>query len=177
MKFVKLEDFFAFLICGVLGYAVAGLLPAGPWSVFVSMLVFYHLFIAWLLINASRKAHLALPMTMAVVTHLACLVVVVLYGMGASVIPYFWLLRYVIVVLALFERNWLFGGGAKEIAAVPVVAPASADAADAIAEATADDQEAWLQYLAQPNRPPRKPGTTVQNEYEQWLRARIKKRS
>ncbi|MGA3370499.1 MAG: hypothetical protein ABSC48_01935 [Terracidiphilus sp.] len=177
MKFLNPEDFFAFLVCGVLGSVVAWLLPAGPWSVFVSMLVFYHLFIAWLLINARNKAHLALPMAMAVATHLACLVVVILYGLGWSVIPLFWLFRYAIAVLALFERNWLFAGGTKEVEATPVFAPTSAQAVDAIEEATADDQEAWLQYLAQPNRPRRKPGATVQDEYEQWLSARVKKRS
>lgn len=40
--------------------------------------------------------------------------------------------------------------------------------------ATVDDYEEWLKYLAQPNRPPRKPGMSVQDEYKQWLLARAR---
>jgi hypothetical protein len=57
---------------------------------------------------------------------------------------------------------------------VPVTAVVNAIPVDvAIAEATAEDNEVWIRYLAQPNRPTRKPGLTVKDEYEQWLVARI----
>ncbi len=49
-------------------------------------------------------------------------------------------------------------------------------AAAVAAAATVDDYQEWLKYLAQPNRPPRKPGLSVQDEYKQWLVARAKSR-
>jgi uncharacterized membrane protein YhaH (DUF805 family) len=49
-------------------------------------------------------------------------------------------------------------------------------AAAVAATATVDDYEQWLKYLAQPNRPPRKPGMSVQDEYNQWLLARARAR-
>jgi hypothetical protein len=44
------------------------------------------------------------------------------------------------------------------------------------ATVTVDDYQEWLKYLAMPNRPPRKPGQTVQDEYKQWILARARSR-
>jgi hypothetical protein len=45
------------------------------------------------------------------------------------------------------------------------------------AQATADDYEVWLRYLAQPDRPTRKPGLSIKDEHELWLNARAKAKS
>jgi hypothetical protein len=46
----------------------------------------------------------------------------------------------------------------------------------AMSEATNEDQDAWLLYLSQPNRPRKKAGFSVKEEYEQWLVARVSAR-
>jgi len=51
----------------------------------------------------------------------------------------------------------------------------SAKAARAAA-ASLDDYQEWFRYLAMPNRPPRKPGMTVEEGYRQWLLERAKSR-
>jgi hypothetical protein len=80
--------------------------------------------------------------------------------------------------MAPFERDWLFSGNAqkKDVKKkkVPVTTAVIAIPVHvAIAEATAEDHEAWIRHLAQPNRATRKPGLSVKDEYEQWLVARI----
>jgi hypothetical protein len=60
----------------------------------------------------------------------------------------------------------------KEVRVADEKAAAVADAL--AATATVDDYQEWLKYLALPNRPPRKPGVSVQDEYKQWLLARAR---
>jgi hypothetical protein len=177
VRVVKPADFFAFLICTLLAHSVASFLPEGGWSVYGSMLVFYHLFLAWLVIDADRRGGLSPPIFSAIMTHLACLTFVIAYGTGRDVIPFFGFLRYAIFGLAVFERNWILAWGKKKKEEVPVTAPLSAAAATTIAQATADDYDAWLQYLATRNPLSRKPGMTIQEEYEQWMVDRAKSRS
>ena len=176
MRFLRPADFIVFLLCGALGYVVASLFPEGPWSPYISILVSYHLFLAWLVINASHQAGFALPIGPTIVTHLACLMVVIALPYIRHSVPMFWLIQYCIPALAPFERMWLFSAERKK-EETPIAAPVSVLAADVIAEATVEDNEEWLQYLAQPNRPRRKPGTSVGQEYEQWLLDRAKKRA
>jgi hypothetical protein len=176
MMFLKPADFIVFVLSGALGYVVASLLPEGPWSPYVAILVSYHLFLVWLVVNASHKTGFSLPIGSTILTHLACLTVVVALPYIRHSIPMFGLIRYCIPAMAPFERMWLFSAEGKKEAA-PIAALVSVTDSDVIAEATVDDNEAWLEYLAQPNRPYRKPGTSVGQEYEQWLAARIKKRS
>jgi len=168
---VKAADLVAFLISAFLGYMASTLVPAGPWANYTFILVFYHLFLAWLLIDAGHKTGVSLPIVTAILTHLACLAIIVFYGMGQHVIPFYRVLRFGIIALAIFERNWIFSGGKKK-QELPVVAPIST----VIAEATADDQEAWLNHLATRNPLSRKPGISIKDEYEEWLAARAKKR-
>ena len=60
---------------------------------------------------------------------------------------------------------------------VPVSKQKTEAAAAAIAASvTVDDYQEWLKYLAQPGRPPRNPGVSVQDEYKQWLLARARSR-
>jgi hypothetical protein len=177
VKVFKPADLIAFFACAFLGFFVSTILPAGPWAVFGSMLVFYHLFLTWLIIDADRKVGLSLPIALAIVTHLACLAVVITYGMGRDVVPFFGFLRYGIASIAVFERKWLFNESRKKEEKAPIAAPVSATAAATLATASADDYDAWVQHLATRNPLSRKPGMSVQDEYEQWLLARAKKRA
>jgi hypothetical protein len=148
------------------------LVPDGSWANYTFILVFYHLFLAWLLLDADHKTGFSLPIVSAILTHLACLAIIVFYGMGYGVIPFYQVLRFGVIALAIFERNWLFSGREMK-QELPVEAPIST----VIAEATAEDQEAWLNHLATRSPLSRKPGISIKDEYVEWLTARAKKRS
>jgi hypothetical protein len=158
------------------------LVPKGPWANYTFILVFYHLFLAWLVIDADHKTGVSLPIVSTILTHLACLAIILFYGMGQDVIPFYGILRFGVIALAIFERNWLFSANPAKLADEkkkenPVSAENKAAAARAIATATGEDHEAWIQYLAQRDPRLRKPGMSVKDEYEQWLVARVKSRS
>jgi len=171
-RFVKAADLVAFLICAFLGYMASTLVPDGSWANYTFILVFYHLFLVWLLIDADHKTGVSLSIVSVILTHLACLAIIVFYGMGHGVIPFYRVLRFGVIALAIFERNWLFSGGKKK-QVLPVAAPIN----PVIAEATAEDQEAWLNHLATRSPLSRKPGISIKDEYVEWLTARANKRS
>jgi hypothetical protein len=167
-----------YVVCSILGFLAGHFLPAGAWATYVSILVSYHLFLAWLVITAEHETGFSLPIFSTIITHLACLTVVVGLTVGRHYIPFFGLIRYFIPAMAPFERDWLFSGNAqkKDVKKkkVPVTTAVIAIPVHvAIAEATAEDHEAWIRHLAQPNRATRKPGLSVKDEYEHWLVARI----
>lgn len=155
----------------------------GQWLPLVLILVAYHIVLAWLVINAKHETGLSLSIPETIFSHLACLVVVLFFGAIVRHVPILRLLRYAIPALAPFERDWLFKARGQNNAnkRVPPSKAEAAKKAAAVANAvaaaaTVDDYQEWLKYLAQPNRPPRKPGTSVQDEYKQWLLARAKSR-
>jgi hypothetical protein len=158
-------DVVAFLIVDILGYLVGSLAPPGARAVLTSVLVSYHLFLAWLVFNSDRKATVALPIVPTLFTHLSCLAVIVPLGVTSQVIPALGLFRFLIAAFAVFERGWLFSGNTVESEPEKVIeAP--------VITSTAEDFAAWTHYLAQ-----RKPGSgpqgvSIKAEYEQWLRAR-----
>jgi len=175
-RWVKGSDLVAFVVCAVTGFLVSVLLPEGPWRSYVSILIFYHLLLAWLLIETSKRVGVAPPVGATILTHLVCVILVSAFATGRDVIPFFVILRYAVGALAFFERSWLFGVYTREEKA-PLPTPMSAEAAAAVAEATAGDYDAWLQYLAHRNPLSRKPGMSAQDEYEQWMVARLKARA
>lgn len=171
--FLNLEgrDLFAFVVCGAIGFVAAQFLPAGAWAVFGSILISYHLFLGWLLVSAEQETGISLPIFSTILTHLACMVVVVGFGMGRNHIPFFSLLRWGIASLAIFERGWLFSGRGQRTVAVASVADAPAIADNA------EDYQAWLHHLAQRKPSANKPGMTLKDEYQAWLAARAKART
>lgn len=178
-RFVKLEDLIAFLFSVFLGYMAASFLPDGPWPAYAFVLITYHLFLAWLVFDADQK-NISLPIFSTVLTHLACLALAIVFVKTRSSIPFFGFVRVGFVGMAVFERNWIFSM-AKEKTEAQVLKPAAAAAAAEVAaitsSATGDDFEAWQQYIAHRKPVSRKPGTTVQDEYNQFMVARAKARS
>jgi hypothetical protein len=115
-----------------------------------------------------------------ILTHLVFLALIVLLGIVGRHIPFFTWIRYFVPALAFFEVKWLLRSGMKKIE-VQVHSEKAARAAATVAAAVAaaatiDDYQEWLRYLAKPNRPPRMPGMTVEEEYKQWLLARARNR-
>jgi len=163
------KDIAAFMVAGLLGYFSATLLPPGTWAVLTSVLVSYHLFLAWLVITAENRARVSLPLLSTIATHLACLVLIVPLGLAHRFIPFFGIFRYGIVGLAIFERGWLFTEDivpyrSEEPPAAPIVTD------------SAEDYQEWLNYLAKQNPASRKPGSSLKEEYGRWLLARSQSR-
>jgi hypothetical protein len=165
------KDIAAFMVASLLGYLAGTLVPAGGWAVYVSILVSYHAFLAWLVITADHDVGISMSPASTIVTHLACLIVILPLGMGRHFIPFFGLFRYGIAGLAIFERGWLFtrnDSRPKEketVSATPVI------------PSTGDDYQEWIRHLAEQKTASRKIGGSLKTEYEQWLLTRAKNRT
>jgi len=162
------KDIAAFVLAGLLGYLASTLVPAGTWAVLTSILVSYHLFLAWLVITAENEAGFSLHIVSTIATHLACLVLIVSLGLTHRFIPFFGIFRYGIVGLAIFERYWLFTEDSIPFRSEDPATPIVAD--------NAEDYQEWLNYLAKQNPAARKPGTSLKEEYRHWLLARAQNR-
>jgi len=108
------KDGAAFVVCNLIGFFVGYMLPHGTLAIIVSILVSYHLFLAWLLISADHKVGVALSIWSAILTHACCMAVVVSLPFARHAIPFFSLLRIGASFLAKFERDWLFRAEAKQ---------------------------------------------------------------
>jgi hypothetical protein len=162
------KDIAAFVVAGLLGFLSATLVPDGTWAALTSILVSYHLFLAWLVITAENRAGVSLPIFSTIATHLACLVLIVPPAFAGHFIPFFGILRYGIAGLAIFERGWLFTEDNvqyKKPPATPIITD------------TAEDYQEWLNYLAKQSPASRKPGSSLKEEYGRWLLARAQNRS
>jgi hypothetical protein len=183
MSFLASKNGIAFVICSLIGFLAGYYLPAGAWTTFVSILVSYHLFLIWLVITAEHETGFSLPVSSTLLTHLACLALVVSFGIARNVIPFFWLIRYFIPAIAPFECKWLFSADPHKKknkpakALTPEAAAAAAEVAATAEAVTADDYQAWLHHVANQKSAPRKPGVTVKDEYHQFMLARAKSRA
>jgi len=160
-------DVIAFIVCDLLGIPVAVLLPPS-WAPNDSVLFSYHLFLAWLLFSGIRKTGVSLSIFSAILTHLACLALVIGLTIAFAHGPSY--LDFCLAGLAVFERYWIFSGKDKN------ESRADAPPAD-IPEATIDDQESFRDYLTQEDRRFSKPGRSVDEEFGFWLADRAKKKA
>jgi hypothetical protein len=183
-----------FLVCSGIGYLLGHYLPE-PWASYVSILVSYHLFLAYLLITAEHEPGFSFPPIISIVlTHAACLALLIGLAMRRRYVPILGLVRIFVPGLAPFECEWLFSGGKKKKVApgsevtsqAEADASATADATTASASTPAvsaaptytfDDHDDWLRYLGQTNRPFRKPGLSVGDEFKLWQKARAQRRT
>jgi hypothetical protein len=164
------SNILGFFLASLLGFLAGTLVPEGAWATYTSILVSYHVFLAWLIVIDDQKTGVSLPIASTAMTHVACLVLVLPLGMARHFIPFFSFFRYTIAALALFERAWLFNGESKQHThqAAPATTPVPVD--------TAEDYQDWLRHLARQKPSSRKPGSSLKTEYEQWILARAKNR-
>jgi len=172
-KVVKSSDLVAFLVSAFIANLVSRFLPEGAWYNYDYILISYNLFLIWLVIEAEHVKGISFPIGLSLITHAVCLVLIVPIGMGNGVIPYFEYVRFCVPALAYIERKWLINLGVETKQEPLVSAPIST----VIAEATADDNEAWIKYLSRRDPRSLKPGMSIKEEYEQWLVTRAKKRA
>ncbi|MGA2650284.1 MAG: hypothetical protein ABSF28_07165 [Terracidiphilus sp.] len=179
-KLVKGEDLLAFMISAFIAYLVGSFLPEGPWVSYVFILLFYHLFLTWVVIDPDRKKIHSVSIAPTIVMHLTVLSLIVGFIMARSSVPFFVILRFSIVGLAIAERRMLstWTVEKKEVPVVDAKAAAiSAAAAEVSDSLTGEEYEEWVSYLSKRDPLSVKAGTTVKQEYEQWLLARARNRS
>ena len=155
----------------------AGILPDTAWATIIYILVFYHVILVFRILMSSQKKGLSLSIGGTIVTHMACVGLVIGMAMGRHYIPYFGIIRYLLPGIAPFEANWLFSGGRKPEKAPNATRAAKAEVIDAaLLTGTAEDYDAWLQYLAHRNPSSARLGMTMREEYGLWLAARAESR-
>ena len=198
-------DYLAFVICAGIGYFIGSLVPAGAPSIYTTILVAYHLFLAWLILRTSanpdlgdKKAGLSLPIVHTLLTHAACLVVILapvaaaLHSMPFLAHPATaaadpgdpeaamlqmdnarHVLRLVKGICCTIAALAVFERGwlfSSEASEKPRPQPAPSPVASAV-RATGGDTVEWERYLAA-HRQSFAPGTSIKAEYEKWLVAR-----
>jgi hypothetical protein len=167
------------------------ILPDTALATFTYILVSYHLILAFKVFTSDKKARLSLPIGQAILTHAACIGVLVSLAVLRHQIPFFGLIRYFLPGIAPFEARWLFSGeqakierltDGEAIQAATVHVEPSPDGSVAVPAApvslyhssTGEDFNEFLTLMQQGKRPFRKPGITVRQEYELWLAHRAK---
>jgi hypothetical protein len=187
-----------FLVSNVLGFLAGHYLFRPVNSVYAGILISYHLVLAGLVFipgiadpspssssnpeerflnfsagifrtgNPRDGRGLSLPFGEAMLTHLACLALAVGLPYFREHVPYFGIVRYLVPGVAFFECQWLFSGGRKK---------PEEEKPQPISGGTAEDHDAFLRYLAQPQRRFNKPGRSVNEEQALWLADRMKQRA
>ena len=176
-----------------LGTLLSHLLPDTAWVTFTYILVSYHLVLAFKVLTADKKAALSLPMGQTILTHMACVGILVGLAIGRHQIPFFGMIRLFIPGLAPFEAEWLFTGGKKKIERISETDDEAIQAATMHAESgdvaavtaaqakpslydssTGEDYNEFLELMQKGKRPFKKPGMSVREEYELWLAAKAK---
>jgi hypothetical protein len=103
----------AFLVCSGIGYLIGHYFGDGAFAAYASILISYHLYLAFLVVSAEKETGLSLPVGQTIITHAACLAVVVGLAIGRHSIPFFGIIRLFIPAIAPFEVTWLFSGSKK----------------------------------------------------------------
>ena len=170
-------DLVAFFASCILGFLAGVYLPVGPWASFAGVAVGYHLFLAWLLFGAEEEMHFSMGVLSSLLTHAACMAVAYGTSFMAPAVSYagevtsirgVGLLRFGVVFLAIFERNWLFAAKSSFSKPEKGAAPPSK------VFLTGEDYEEFLQHLASRNPLAQKAGTSVTAEYQKWRDARAR---
>jgi hypothetical protein len=154
------------ILCSLIGYLVSRFIPDGPLAVYLPLLISYHLLLAFLVVTSVQDKGISLPIGSTVLTHIACLALLVVFAEARDHIPYFSIIRFFTPSIAMFEASWLFSGKARSERAVVE--------ADAPSGGTAEDYEDFILYLRQNERQFSKPGRSVKEEYKSWLAHRAK---
>jgi hypothetical protein len=168
-KGVERMKFMVGVICALVGIIVGQYMLVGTPAVYASMLLSFHLYLGYLVVMENREKGLSLPLGSTVLTHAACLALLLGLVELRHHLAFFWVIQYFVPALAPFEAEWLFSGGRKkpgfEAPAPQVPMP----------EGTADDYDEFLKYLTQEKRAFRKPGRSVREEHVLWMADRLKK--
>ena len=162
----------AFLVSVVIGFVIGHVLLQGAPAAYASILISYHLYLAYFIVAAERKAGFSMQVGPTILTHSAFLALLITLPYMRARVPLFGLISLLMPGLAPFEARWLFGGDRTSEAP-----PAASAAAVNLQAATAEDHEAFREHLKQEYRPFRKPGRSIDEEFGFWLADRARKRA
>jgi hypothetical protein len=157
------------VMCALVGIIFGQYLLAGAPAVYASMFLSFHLYLGYLVVMENRETGLSLPLGSALLTHAACLGILLGLADLRHYINFFWVIQYFVPALAPFEAEWLFSGGKKK--------PDVVEEARRIPmpDCTASDYDEFLIYLSQEKRAFRKPGRSVREEHVLWMADKLKK--
>jgi hypothetical protein len=144
-------------------------------ATYAYVLIGYHVVLIFAILFKNKQKGFSLPLGSTLITHLACLVVVVALAAGRRYIPFFSLIKYFIPGIAPFEANWLFSGGKEQAKRILGVAPDEQPVVvEAASDANAAEYEEFLNLLQLNIRPHHRPGSSIKEEFERWRAARAK---
>ncbi|MGB6975458.1 MAG: hypothetical protein WBD67_12325 [Terracidiphilus sp.] len=161
-----------FAVSSIIGLFIGAYLLPGAAGAYVSILVAYHLFLGFLIYMADREKGLSLSIPLAVLMHVA--VVGVLVGIAylhSNHLPIFGFISFFASAFAPVESHFLFAGSGIVIVKPDVTADLPPLPDDY--QPTHEDTEAFKVYLRQKERPFRKQGFSVEDEFRLWLTARV----
>jgi len=157
-------SFVLFVLCSAAGYFAGMFVPDRPGSPYIPILLAYHLFFLFLVINIVRKSkrdiYLALSPPSVVLAHLACLGVLIGIVMQRDYVPHYEFLQYLALGLAPFEVNRLLKRRTHRDPEEPAQMP----------EGSYEEYSQFLAYMKERNRRFQKAGRTVHSEYAVWLK-------
>jgi hypothetical protein len=162
----------ALVISILIGYVIGHVLLQGAVAAYASILISYHVYLVFLIVMAERKSGLSLQVGPTILTHSAFLALLIGLPYIRAKVPFFGLISLLMPGLAPFEANWLFGGERESVATHPSAAPPVP-----VETATFEDHEAFREHLKQGDRPFRKPGRTVDEEFSFWMADRARKKA
>jgi hypothetical protein len=122
-----------------LALALSHLLPDTALATYAYILISYHLVLAFNVFTADKEAGMSLPWGQTILTHLACVGLLVGMAMGRHTIPFFGLIRFAVPGLAPFEASWLFSGEKVKIARLTDLEAIEAATLAPVLEQTAAD--------------------------------------
>jgi hypothetical protein len=162
---------FAYIVSALIGFAISHYFLEGAAAAFASILISYHLYLLFLVLTADHEKGFSMPIGQTILTHSAFLVVLIGLPYMREHIPFFSLLSLLVPGLAPFETMWLFSGRTQPIKTVDEPRLPSGPVT-----ATAQDHQEFVVYLRQKYRPFKKPGMTVDDEFQAWLTDRVRNR-
>ncbi|HVN92979.1 MAG TPA: hypothetical protein VMT38_04760 [Terracidiphilus sp.] len=161
----------AYVVAAAIGYALGHYVLEGAAAAYASILVSYHLFLGFLVFAADQKKGFSIPILQTIVTHLAVLGLLIALPYMRAHVPFFGFVTLLVPGLAPFEVKWLFSGDGK------VTEDHAGDTEVPMQNASAEEHEAFRDYLLGKERAFRKPGMSVNQEFNLWIKARAGKKA
>lgn len=155
------------IVCSGIGYLI-GLFIPGPLGAYARVLIPYHLFLLYMVKVDNEKSGRSFSMGQTVITHIACLALLVGIAMGRRYVPFFGIIGLLIPGLAPFEAQWLFNGEANTEPKGKVTAPV----VQVTDEESPDEYAEFVKYMSGSKREFRKLGISPKDEYNLWRAAR-----
>ena len=134
----------------------------------------YHIVLLFAILFKNKQKGFSLPLGSTLITHLACLALVIGMAIGRQYIPFFSMIKFFIPGIAPFEAAWLFSGGKKQARSLIGAEPEEEKAPIVVSDANADEYEEFLKLLYLNKRPYRRPGISLKEEFERWRADRPK---